>query len=326
MRDTTKRARPGATATLLARITQTANALSRLGIGKDDVVAYVLPNLPETHFTIWGAEAVGVVAALNPLLEPAALASLIAAVKAKVLVTVGAFPGVDVWPRLRAELSAAATVEHVVLVDMSERLVGSARDRTRHALRSDQAAAPPAPPAPFAEHDFWTLIGSERGETLNCGHAPSPNDRSSMFCTGGTTGAPKIAVRRHQSELANARMVGRFMGDAIGPGKTVFCGLPLFHVNAVLVTGLLPFSQGAHVVVATPQGYRAPGLIEPLLGDRRAPSRELLQRRTHRLRVAVAGADRRARRDDARVRPVRCGAHADRAVAGVRGADGLRDP
>jgi fatty-acyl-CoA synthase len=39
----------------VARINQTANALLRLDVGKDDVVAYVLPNLPETHFTIWGA-------------------------------------------------------------------------------------------------------------------------------------------------------------------------------------------------------------------------------------------------------------------------------
>jgi fatty-acyl-CoA synthase len=44
-------------------------------------------------------------------------------------------------------------------------------------------------------------------------------------------------------------------------GKTLFCGLPMFHVNAVLVTGLLPFSRGAHVILGTPQGYRAEGLF-----------------------------------------------------------------
>ena len=44
-------------------------------------------------------------------------------------------------------------------------------------------------------------------------------------------------------------------------GKTLFCGLPLFHVNAVLVTGLLPFSRGAHVILGTPQGYRGEGVI-----------------------------------------------------------------
>jgi fatty-acyl-CoA synthase len=61
--------------------------------------------------------------------------------------------------------------------------------------------------------------------------------------------------------VANAWSVAQALGDGIGPRKVVLCGLPLFHVNAVLVTGLLPFSQGAHVVLATPQGYRAPGLL-----------------------------------------------------------------
>jgi fatty-acyl-CoA synthase len=42
----------------------------------------------------------------------------------------------------------------------------------------------------------------------------------------------------------------------------VLCGLPLFHVNAVLVTGLLPFSRGAHVLLATPHGYRSPDVVK----------------------------------------------------------------
>ena len=44
---------------LFAKITQAANALRRLGLGRDDVAAYILPNLPETHFAIWGGSAAG---------------------------------------------------------------------------------------------------------------------------------------------------------------------------------------------------------------------------------------------------------------------------
>src|SRR6218665_152349 len=56
-------------AELFADITRTANALHDLGVGPKDVVAFILPNLPETHFTIWGGEAAGIVMAINPLLE-----------------------------------------------------------------------------------------------------------------------------------------------------------------------------------------------------------------------------------------------------------------
>jgi len=40
----------------VGRITQSANLFHDLGVGPRDVVTYILPNLPQTHFTVWGAE------------------------------------------------------------------------------------------------------------------------------------------------------------------------------------------------------------------------------------------------------------------------------
>lgn len=250
---------------VFACVTRTANAFGELGVGKDGVVAFVLPNLPETHFTIWGGQAAGVVAAFNPLLEPATLARLLAAAGAEVLVTVAPFPGLDLWPRLRDELSAVPGLRHVVLVDMSERLPGPQGEAARAARESADpvraAALRGDLPRHIGLHDFWTLVAAQPDDRLTSDRVISPDDRSSFFCTGGTTGLPKIAVRRHRNEVANAAAVARFMGEAIGPGKTLFCGLPLFHVNGVLITGLLPLSKGAHIVLGTPQGYRGDGVV-----------------------------------------------------------------
>ena len=44
----------------MGEITRAANMFGALGVTRDAPVAFVLPNLPETHFTIWGGEAVGV--------------------------------------------------------------------------------------------------------------------------------------------------------------------------------------------------------------------------------------------------------------------------
>jgi len=109
---------------------------------------------------------------------------------------------------------------------------------------------------------FRPAIARESGAALDSDRRFDPDDLSSFFCTGGTTGLPKIAMRRHGNEVANAWSVGQFFGAGIGPGKTIFCGLPLFHVNAVLATGLVPFSRGAHVVLGTPQGYRGDGVVK----------------------------------------------------------------
>ena len=43
---------------------------------------------------------------------------------------------------------------------------------------------------------------------------------------------------------------------------TALCGLPLFHVNAVIVTGLAAFLSCSEVLLATPLGYRTPEVIK----------------------------------------------------------------
>jgi acyl-CoA synthetase (AMP-forming)/AMP-acid ligase II len=64
---------------------------------------------------------------------------------------------------------------------------------------------------------------------------PRDTRRAHIFyvCTGGTTGAPKIAVRTHRSEVFDAWAVTQVMATDEAP-RTILCGLPLFHVNGQL--------------------------------------------------------------------------------------------
>ncbi|MDT0561897.1 hypothetical protein RMR41_11165, partial [Pseudomonas aeruginosa] len=45
--------------------------LHRLGLESHQAVSFLLPNLPQTHYVIWGGEAAGIVNAINPLLKDA---------------------------------------------------------------------------------------------------------------------------------------------------------------------------------------------------------------------------------------------------------------
>ena len=67
-------------------------------------------------------------------------------------------------------------------------------------------------------------------------------------------------MRTQECEIVNSWTVAKVI-ETDGSPRTFFCGLPLFHVNAQLVTGLLPWMCGDHVVIGTPEGYRAKGLI-----------------------------------------------------------------
>ncbi|MCK5540532.1 MAG: AMP-binding protein, partial [Deltaproteobacteria bacterium] len=56
-------------AEFLGEVTRTANMFYDLGIGPGDVVSFLLPNLPQTHFVLWGGQAAGIVNPINPMLN-----------------------------------------------------------------------------------------------------------------------------------------------------------------------------------------------------------------------------------------------------------------
>lgn len=253
---------------LVEKITQTANFFHGLGANKDTVIAFILPNLPETHFVIWGGQAAGIVTAINPLLEPEVMSELLNTVKVSILVTIAPFPNTDLWQKVSQIIPTVSSLQHLVLINIANRVKGLKQLPAQLLQRKvvfDQYGIhgiKSALPRNIQLHDFHQAIKPYAKQHLNSRRKISPDDYSSFFCTGGTTGLPKIAMRTHRNEISNAWSAAQFLGDGVDSDKRIFCGLPLFHVNAVLVTGLLPFSEGAHVILGTPQGYRGDGVVQ----------------------------------------------------------------
>ncbi|TIH06880.1 acyl-CoA synthetase [Pseudomonas leptonychotis] len=234
---------------LLGKITQTANAFHRLGLRPGKAVSFLLPNLPHTHFTIWGGEAAGIVNAINPLLDPEHIAELIQASDSELLVTLAPFPGTDLWAKIEGLREQLPTLKAIICVDMANLLP----EPQRSATKAQRGVLP------NGVLDFDALIASCPDDHLESGRVIAPDDIASYFHTGGTTGTPKLAPHSHANEVAMAYSMNLVTGFA--PGDVTLCGLPLFHVNAVIVTGLTAFIGGAEVLLATPQGYRNPNLI-----------------------------------------------------------------
>ena len=92
---------------LHGKVTQTANLFRSLGVGEDDVVAYVLPNSNETNLCFIGGAVAGIVNPINPLLEPAQIAAILRETGAKVVVTLKAFPKTDVPQKVAEALKDA---------------------------------------------------------------------------------------------------------------------------------------------------------------------------------------------------------------------------
>ncbi|PIA66101.1 acyl-CoA synthetase [Pseudomonas sediminis] len=234
---------------LLGKITQTANAFHRLGLRPGKAVSFLLPNLPQTHYTIWGGEAAGIVNAINPLLDAEHIAELIHASDSELLVTLAPFPGTDLWDKVNALRDQLPELKAILCVDMANLLP----EPQRSALKAQRG------PLPKGVLDFDETIAACPADHLESGRVIAADDIASYFHTGGTTGTPKLAPHSHGNEVAMAysmNLVTRF-----GVGDVTLCGLPLFHVNGVIVTGLAAFIGGAEVLLATPQGYRNTTLI-----------------------------------------------------------------
>lgn len=237
-------------AELFAKVTQTANALHRLGIRPGKAVSFLLPNLPQTHCVIWGAEAAGIVNAINPLLEPEHIAELIQASNTSVLVTLAPFPGTDLWQKVANLRERLPDLHTIITVDLANLLP----EPQRSALKAQR------PPMPEGVLDFDELLAACPADHLESGRTIQPDDIASYFHTGGTTGTPKLAPHSHFNEVAMAEIIG--LHGQYSPDDVLLCGLPLFHVNGVMVTGLAAFHRGAQVLLAGPQGYRNPTLIK----------------------------------------------------------------
>jgi len=240
---------------LIEGITQTANLFYDLGIRPGRVVSMLLPNLPEAHFTIWGGEAAGIVNPINPLLEPDVVADIMRAAESELLVAMGPFPGTDIWPKALEAAARVPSLKRILKVDLTDYIQGPRKGPAKALVQKEEQRH--ASPVPVL--DFGKIVHKYPATHLVSGRQIGPDEIAAYFHTGGTTGTPKLARHTHFNEITDAWSGSQFLD--LDPSKTMFCGLPLFHVNAVIVTGLIPWMSGAHVVLSPPQGYRAPDLF-----------------------------------------------------------------
>lgn len=213
------------------KITQTANLFHDLGVGPGDVISYLLPNLPETHYVLWGGEAAGIVNPINSLLAPSTIQDICLAAGSKVLVVLGEIPEWDIWQKVSLIRKELPGLKAMI------RVMGPGDEKE-------------------GVYGFEGLLPRYRGDRLDSGRQINPEDIASMYHTGGTTGTPKLAPHTHFNEAVMAFMTAQ--GAELSAGEVTLCGLPLFHVNGTTVTGSFPFSIGAHVVILSARGYRDP--------------------------------------------------------------------
>ncbi len=201
-----------------------AGGLRRLGLARAERVAIYLDKRIETVTAIFGVSAAdGVFVPINPLLRAKQVAYILADCGVRVLVT-----SPERFELLRDELSAAKTVEHVVLV-----------------------GEPALADAPVPEPETWYTVTAFADLTAagEAGLPASPVvdiDMGAILYTSGSTGKPKGVVLSHRNLIVGGESVREYLGNHCA--DVILAALPLsFDAGFSQLT--TAFCSGAHVVL-----------------------------------------------------------------------------
>ncbi|MFN0163782.1 MAG: AMP-binding protein [Burkholderiales bacterium] len=213
-------------AELLAQVCRAANLFRAMGVGADDAVAILAPNIPEAHFALWGAAVAGRACPINHMLNAEHIAALIKVAGARLIVALGPNDELDIWSKAAA--LAGLTGLPVLQIRVDTAAAGAPVFQDLLACRSDRLA-------------FDAQL--DRARIAACYH------------TGGTTGAPKLALHTHGNQVHTSWFASRYYDF---DERTVeINGFPLFHVAGAFVYGLACLAVGARQILPTLSGMRS---------------------------------------------------------------------
>ena len=234
-------------AELAGTVTRIANALTSLGVRRGDAVTLAGVNTSMLYAATLAAQAVGIAAPVNPALSSERITELTRRTGSRVLIAAGPELDPQLWQRLLEVARQAGMTAILALRPDGTHGTPPALDGN-----APVGGAPDGHPLTVAYLDE-VIAGRPPGHLAGA-DLPQAGDLAAFVHTGGTTGAPKVAAHTHANQLACGRGIAECSG--LAPGEAMLGGLPLFHVNALIVTGIAPMFGGARVVWPGPAGYR----------------------------------------------------------------------
>ncbi len=199
-------------ATFNSRVNQVAHGLRSLNVGHGQKVALLLKNCPEFLYSFFACNKIGaVVVPINPLLKGEEVQYILDNSESIALIA-----GAEFEPLLN-EIRANCPLLREV------RYVGA------------------TPEGQQAFDEFWQMPETGLGVQV------SPNDIASIIYTSGTTGKPKGVLLSHANY--DYDVWASIEGVQASEKDRMLCMLPLFHVNAQVVSVLPSLRQGASLIL-----------------------------------------------------------------------------
>jgi cyclohexanecarboxylate-CoA ligase len=201
-----------------------AVGLTKLGVGRNDVVAMQLPNWWQFTLTALACARIGAV--INPLMHifrERELSFMLAHGEARVVIVPKIFRGFDHEQMLEGLRPSLPALKHVVVV-------GAAGANSYEALLSEPAweQTPDAPQILSAQH-------------------PGPDDVMQLIYTSGTTGEPKGVL--HSANTLMSNIVPYAQRVRLGRDDVVLMASPMAHQTGFMYGLMMPVMLRAGAVL-----------------------------------------------------------------------------
>lgn len=230
---------------------------NELGLKKGERIAIQMPNLLQFPIAMIGSLKAGlIVVNTNPLYTPREMEHQFKDAEISAIVIVANFA------HNLEQIIDKINVKHVIVTQMGD-MLGFVKGAITNFVVKRIKKLVPDYYLPTAISFKSTL---EKGATLKLNKPViDVEDVAVLQYTGGTTGISKGAQLSHRNIIAHNMMISYWFGPLIDPSEqqVVITALPLYHIFAFTVNGVLMFHKGLrNVLITNPRDI--PGFVKEI--------------------------------------------------------------
>tara|TARA_B100000315_G_C14594123_1_gene597689 strand:+ start:1708 stop:3384 length:1677 start_codon:yes stop_codon:yes gene_type:complete len=215
---------------------QFSHALAKLGVKKEDRIAIMLPNIPQTIIAYFGILKAGAqIVHVNPLYVERELEHQLNDSRSTIIIALDLF-----YEKIQS-VKPITSLHSIIVTSIRDYLPPMLRFfyPIKEKKNKQWIKIKKAPPV----YDFVQLLKNAPSDHLNI--KTTPKDLALLQYTGGTTGISKGVMLSHANVVANTLQCQHWMTD-LRPGQEVFIGvLPYFHAYGMSTSQNLSISLGA---------------------------------------------------------------------------------
>jgi long-chain acyl-CoA synthetase len=225
------------------------------GLVKGDRIALQMPNMLQYPVALIGAVKAGlIVVNTNPLYTAREMEHQFNDAEVKAIVVIANFAG-----SLESILHKTK-IEHVIITKLGDLLGGFKGALVNMVVKHVKKMVPAYNLPSAVKFNDALAKGSQLTYTKP---TITGDDVAFLQYTGGTTGVSKGAALSHNNIISHTNQIAHWFSPKMGANEVVITAIPLYHIFALTVNGLLMYDVGAkNVLITNPRDM--PGFVAEL--------------------------------------------------------------